>query len=57
VKYLDLRNNDMRDKVLIIDDEEVIRGNLKKLLSLDGYEVLPHKMGMTYKNENRRINI
>jgi len=35
----------MRDKVLIIDDEEVIRENLKKLLNLDGYEVFTAKNG------------
>lgn len=35
----------MRDKVLIIDDEEIIRRNLKKLLSLDGYEVFTAENG------------
>jgi len=35
----------MKDKVLIIDDEEVIRKNLKKLLSLDGYEVFTAENG------------
>ncbi|MBE3113283.1 MAG: response regulator [Actinobacteria bacterium] len=35
----------MRDKVLIIDDEEVIRKNLKKLLILDGYEVFTAEDG------------
>ena len=28
------------EKILIIDDEEIIRNTLKKLLCLDGYEVL-----------------
>ena len=35
----------MKDKVLIIDDEEVIRENLKKLLSLDAYEVFTAENG------------
>ena len=35
----------MKDKVLVIDDEEVIRRNLKKLLNSDGYEVFTAEDG------------
>jgi len=35
----------MKDKILVIDDEEVIRRNLKKLLGLDGYEVFTAENG------------
>ena len=37
--------DNMKDKILVIDDEEIIRKRLGKLLSLDGYEVLTAKNG------------
>ena len=30
----------IKDRLLVVDDEEVIRTNLEKLLILEGYEVI-----------------
>ena len=35
----------MSDKILVIDDEEIIRRRLKKLLRMEGYEVLTAESG------------
>jgi len=35
----------MKDKILVIDDEDIIRKRLKKLISLDGYEVFTTESG------------
>ena len=35
----------MKDKILVIDDEEIIRKRLKKLLTLDGHQVFTAENG------------
>lgn len=58
-EFKDLKENDQENTILVVDDDEVMRAALKRVLEAEGYHILLASDGMEFSKvlENRKLDL